>query len=121
MTVLREICNVKQPPGALLRRWFTASDMDLFVWCEEDGTPVQFELSYDKGAGERAITWCAIRGLRHAMVDDGEGMGAGVKSSPILRNAPAGDMTRLVQLLRSRAMLLPPAITSLLETTIGKH
>ena len=84
MNSLIEFQNVSQVPGDPPRRWFTSEDLDLIVWCDESGRPSAFQLCYDKGASERALTWTAERGFCHMAVDDGERIRGKHKLSPIL-------------------------------------
>ena len=41
----------------LQRRWFHDEYFDLFVWQDEAGSVVRFELCYGAGASERALVW----------------------------------------------------------------
>jgi hypothetical protein len=84
MTTLIEISNVSQPPGGPWRRWFVSNDLDLVVWCDESGRPNGFQLCYDKGTSERALSWQPDRGFSHTAVDDGDRGGGKHKAIPIL-------------------------------------
>ncbi len=55
-----------------MRRWFTSSTADLFVWYE-GGEPVSFEFCYDKPRRERSVRWTEEEGLHFYRIDDGEG------------------------------------------------
>jgi hypothetical protein len=79
MTMLIEISNVSQPAGEPRRRWFVSDDLDLVVWCDESGRPSGFQLCYDKGLSERALTWQPDRGFTHTAVDDGDRGGGSIK------------------------------------------
>ena len=57
MPQLREVRNCPQVPGERPRRWFESEGMDLIVWLSADGRPVGFQLCYDKGRRERALTF----------------------------------------------------------------
>lgn len=70
--MLYEIKDVRQQPEELRKRWFTDEYYDLFVWYGEDGEISSFQLSYDKGRNERALTWTRKGGFRHTGVDSGE-------------------------------------------------
>jgi hypothetical protein len=41
----------------LQRRWFHDEYFDLFVWQDDAGAVVRFELCYGQGASERALVW----------------------------------------------------------------
>ena len=70
--MLYEIQKVKQIEGQDFRRWFTDDYFDLFVWYGTGGTISSFQLTYDKGHQERAVTWTPRGGCTHTGVDDGE-------------------------------------------------
>ncbi len=70
--MLYEIQKVKQIEGQNFRRWFTDEYFDLFVWYDEDNSVSSFQLTYDKGHKERAVTWTPKGGMTHTGVDDGE-------------------------------------------------
>jgi len=82
--MLKEIKNVKQIEGGPRRRWFSDPALDLFVWYDDDENIIKFQLCYDKGSNEHALTWSRASGFTHHGVDDGEGGIYRMKSSPIL-------------------------------------
>ena len=51
-----------------MRRWFTSSTADLFVWYE-GGEPVSFEFCYDKPRRERSVRWTEEEGLHFYRID----------------------------------------------------
>lgn len=96
---MREIYPTRQVPGEPHRRWFASSELDLIVRCDAAGAPVAFQICFDKGRHEHALTWEPSTGLSHSAVDDGEAHpGLRYKATPVL--AP-GD-PREVQVLRER-------------------
>jgi len=70
--VLREIGSVRQDSDRGLRRWFQDEYFDLFVWLDAAGTPLAFQLCYERNRGEGAITWNSSAGFVHDRVDAGE-------------------------------------------------
>lgn len=80
--MLTEFPQVRQIPQDGYRRWFTDSDMDLILWYEE-GLLTGFQLCYDKGRKERALTWRQRGGWDHLAIDSGDRPG-GPKRTPIL-------------------------------------
>ena len=82
--MLTEILNVKQLEGEPDRRWFSSPDLDLFLWYDDDKNLIQFQICYDKGPDEHALTWHHERGLTHHSVDDGENRSFRMKSTPIM-------------------------------------
>jgi hypothetical protein len=71
--MFHEIKNVRQEPGPGRRRWFESDNFDLVVWLEPGGRIAGFQLCYDFGRGERALTWREGAGFTHNAVDSGEG------------------------------------------------
>ena len=93
---MREVRPTRQVPGEPRRRWFSSSDLDLIVWCDGADSPVAFQLCYDKGRNERALTWEPSTGLIHSAVDDGESkVGLNYKATPVLEPDGAPDIGRL--------------------------
>ena len=70
--MLREIGGIRQDSGRGYRRWFQDEYFDLFVWQDEDGTPVAFQLCYARGKTEGVISWASGSGFDHSRVDSGE-------------------------------------------------
>jgi len=81
--LLAEINNIRQIPGEPRRRWFTDIYFDLIVWFEAD-TILGFQLCYDKGKNEHALTWKSSMAYAHNRVDDGEENPGHYKATPIL-------------------------------------
>jgi hypothetical protein len=84
MASLIEIPSVSQPPDDPPRRWFSSDNLGLIVWSERSGRPNAFQLCYDAGHSERALTWSLERGFTQASVDDGERVGGKYKATRIL-------------------------------------
>jgi hypothetical protein len=70
--MLREILNLRQREEEGYRRWFTDDYWDLFIWYDEAGRIVAFQLCYGKPDDEHALTWQEGKGYRHTKVSDGE-------------------------------------------------
>lgn len=68
---LYEIPHIRQENRRLKKRWFTSTEMDLFIWFRES-IPVRFQFCFDKPDNEQAISWDYHRGLRYYLVDDGD-------------------------------------------------
>lgn len=117
--MLHEIKKVRQIPGEPKRRWFNSADMDLIVWQRGDGQPCGFQLCYDKGHAERALTWRDGIGFEHRAVDDGEASGGGrMKASPILVPDGAFQEAQVLRLFLENAGKLPEAITAFVADKI---
>ena len=68
-----EIRNVRQEKGtAGRRRWFESDGFDLVVWHDGAGALAGFQICYDLGKGERALTWRPGLGFAHNAVDEGD-------------------------------------------------
>lgn len=119
---LSEVVPARQVPGEPERRWFTSEDVDLIVWCGADGAPIAFQLCYDRGPAERAVTWTPDGGLSHRRVDDGEG-GGGLrfKATPILVPDGAFDAERVRAIFAAQAGALPPAIVEFISARLTGH
>jgi hypothetical protein len=70
--MLREFKNVKQEPGSGRRRWFESDHFDLVVWLNEQDGIDGFQICYDLGLGEHALTWRKTAGFAHNAIDSGE-------------------------------------------------
>lgn len=70
-----------QVPGEPRRRWFADEHFDLIVWLAADDSVDGFQLCYDLGRAEHALTWDRNRGYHHDRIDDGE-------SSPMRNRTP---------------------------------
>ena len=90
--MLTEINNARQVEREPFRRWFTDEYFDLIVWQAPDADIIAFQLCYNKGQEERALTWRQSSGFTHKGVDDGEGRIGYHKMTPIL--IPDGNFER---------------------------
>jgi hypothetical protein len=72
MGMLTELSS-RQKTGEPKRRWFRSERFELIVWITENETVWGFQLCYDRGRGERALTWTFEHGYSHDRIDDGEG------------------------------------------------
>jgi hypothetical protein len=63
MKELVELRSVRQDPDGAKRRWFRASGTDLIVWLDERELPYGFQLCYERGAREFALTWTNEQGF----------------------------------------------------------
>lgn len=119
--MLEELRPARQIPGEPHRRWFNSDDMDLIVWFRADGTPLSFQLCYDKRGYERAITWKPDRGFRHEAVDNGERLGASHKATPILVADGAFDAAFVSRVFADASAGLPESITAFVAGAIRAH
>lgn len=97
--VLHEIKNVKQERGPGRRRWFESDGFDLVVWYDRDDGITGFQICYDLGEGEHALTWRSGRGFSHAVIDTGDGSPLG-NLTPVLNpdsEIPWHDIARVFE------------------------
>lgn len=82
--MLEEIGSPGEPEGDYVKRWFTDSYFDLYVWLDAEENVVSFQLCYEKPNDEHALTWKRPHSFYHQQVDDGENRPGKSKSTPIL-------------------------------------
>ena len=123
MPALVEISNVRQSASEPRRRWFVSDDLDLVVWCDESGGPNGFQLCYDKGRAERALTWEPVGGFSHMLVDDGDGVGGKYKAIPILVTDASGlfPANRVAHCFVCESADLPPEIADFVNMKLRQH
>jgi hypothetical protein len=82
--MLREILAVRQDNPRLRRRWFQDEFFELYTWQTGDGALVSFQLCYDVGRRERAVTWHREHGFSHNRIDYGDNQGLSI-ATPLLK------------------------------------
>ncbi len=87
--MLTEIKNVRQERHGGRRRWFESEGFDLVIWFDDAQAVTGFQICYDFGRGEHALTWRAEGGFVHSAVDEGDASPL-KNESPVL--APAGSV-----------------------------
>ena len=83
--VFKEFRQVRQEKVAGHRRWFDDDvlPLELIVWYDAGGAVEGFQLCYNFGRGEHALTWRPATGFAHSGVDTGSG-GPFSNRTPIL-------------------------------------
>lgn len=105
--MLTELKNTRQIPGESFRRWFSGHHIDLIVWYNDDRSSIKgFQLCYQKGKEEKAITWVQHKGYSHTTVDDGEGQQDRYKMTPILMPDGVFHSQRVIDLLHANSVHL---------------
>ncbi len=113
MRPLKEVQECRQVRGEPCRRWFDSDQMDLIVWCNDAGAPIGFQLCYDVGRKEHALTWRPGFGYTHNAVDDGDDVQGGIqKRTPVLVPNGAVNFDRLRALFTNVKATLPTEIAS---------
>lgn len=116
---MREVHPTRQVPGEAHRRWFSSAELDLIVWCDGGGAPVAFQLCYDKGRSERALTWEPDTGLVHSAVDDGEfEIGMRYKATPVLEPDGPLDVPRVAERFAAASAELPTDIVAFVRARL---
>src|SRR3954468_9088548 len=110
--VLHEIRNVKQEPGSGRRRWFESEALDLVVWLEADESITGFQICYDLGRGEHALTWRHDSGFAHSTVDEGDETPLKNKT-PILTPDNTVPWHEIARLFDDRSESLEPSLRDL--------
>jgi hypothetical protein len=112
---VREIGPVRQDSDRGSRRWFQDDYFDLFVWEDRAGAPIAFQLCYERGAAEGAISWSVVEGFGHACVDGGRNVGMRSPMSPLLRPDGIPPYFRIYNRLADAAELDPTLRAFVLE------
>lgn len=92
------------------KRWFTDHDTDLFVWLDKDEQIIKFQICYNKGKNEHALTWQIDQGFAHHAVDDGEEKVMKMKKSPILVQDGNVDVETIQTIFTEQGRELPAFI-----------
>jgi hypothetical protein len=124
--VLVEYRNVRQIRGEGHRRWFSDDYFDLIVWYDSPRRGrshiTGFQLCYDRGGYERALTWMRDRGFSHEKVDTGEGRGSGnMKATPILVADGVFDSGQVADRFREASKGLDPDIADLVLDRLAEY
>ncbi|RPJ09266.1 MAG: hypothetical protein EHM28_02040 [Spirochaetaceae bacterium] len=107
--MMKEFSDVRQIPGEGKRRWFCDAYFDLIVWYQEDGSISGFQLCYDKGKKERALTWYRDHGYSHDKIDGGDNPGY-QKRTPILVADGLFDSSEIAERFKMESIGIDPQI-----------
>ncbi|HVS52548.1 MAG TPA: hypothetical protein VHD62_09345 [Opitutaceae bacterium] len=110
---------MKQEPGPGRRHWFESDGLDLVVWRDAHGAVTGFQLCYDFGRGEHALTWRPAGGFAHAAVDQGDDWAPGAKQSPVLVPDGAVPWRRLKALFDARSAALDAPLRQLVHDALA--
>lgn len=112
--MLKEIRHVRQEPLAGHRRWFDDDilPLELIVWYDAANAVEGFQLCYNLGGGEHALTWRPEVGFAHNAVDTGS-TGPFGNLTPILIPDGAVPWAELTQRFSASATTLEPALREL--------
>jgi hypothetical protein len=118
--VLHEIKNVKQERGGGRRRWFESEGLELVVWLDPRNSVNGFQLCYDLGQGEHALTWRAEKGFAHHVVDAGDATPL-KNETPVLTPDGAVPWTDLTRLFDERSDELEPTLRQLVHAKLAEQ
>jgi hypothetical protein len=107
--VLREVKDVRQERGPGRRRWFQSDGFELVVWLSRSGDVTGFQICYNLGGTERALTWRPRSGFVHSHVDGGDD--SPLKNmTPVLQPDGVVPWPELIARFEERSGLLEPAL-----------
>lgn len=116
--VLKEFIHVKQESGAGRRRWFESDGFELVVWFDAQDAIEGYQICYDFGNGEHALTWRPGSGFSHSGVDDGEGA-MFAKMTPILVPDGAVPWCAVAERFAKTSGMLEPRLRELVGGTLA--
>ena len=111
--------EVKQTAAKEDRRWFSDDYFELIVWYDADAI-AGFQLCYDLGSNEHALTWRANGGYDHDRVDEGE-TPFRAKRTPILLKDGAFEKDRIAEEFDRRSKEMDQAIARLVYAKIKEY
>ncbi len=117
--MFREFKQVKQERGGGRRRWFESDDLDLVVWYDAGGKVTGFQLCYDFGDGERAVTWRETGGYSHDRIDAGDDTPL-KNQTPVLIPDGAVPWTKLLQAFEPQCASLDSSLQSLIRQKLQR-
>jgi hypothetical protein len=118
--MLREIKETGQKRGEPKKRWFSNSNMDLFVWFNDDDEIVSYHLTYNKPNDEKALIWSEEHGFSHLGVDDGARPGKH-PASPLLVENGVFKPSKIISMLKENSGELEPSIENFIASGIEEH
>ena len=109
--MLKEVKSGGRTKEERNRRWFSDDYFDLVIWYNDSGNIEGFQLCYDVGNNERALTWKATCGYTHDTVDSGE-MPFRMKQTPILAEDGRFEWEKIAGDFRQRSAEIDHAIAA---------
>jgi hypothetical protein len=118
--VLREIKTVLQERGAGHRRWFESDGLDLVVWLDRHAAITGFQLCYDLGRGEHALTWREESGFAHNRIDTGDETPL-ANRTPVLEADGPVPWNEIAHLFNQRSKTLEPTLRRLIDERLAER
>jgi hypothetical protein len=118
--VFKEIRNVRQEPIAGRRRWFDDDmlSLELIVWYDAADAVEGFQLCYNLGGGEHALTWRPTVGFAHNGVDTGSA-GPFANRTPVLIPDGAVPWDELTRRFAGSSGSLEPQLRELVDARLN--
>ena len=98
---------------------FESDGLDLIVWLDRSGGFAGFQLCYDFGKGEHALTWRPGGGFAHHRVDAGDTSPL-KNESPVLVPAGAVPWAKLRKIFGERSATLEPELGERVRAALGE-
>ena len=118
--MLHEIKGVRQERGgAGRRRWFESEGLELVVWLDRAAAITGFQLCYDVGQGEHALTWREESGFAHNRVDSGDDTPLANRTPVLQPESPPVPWGKITQLFNQRSKTLEPALQQLIQDRLA--
>lgn len=117
--MLKEIIKPRQIPGEPARRWFSSSNIDLFVWYDQHEKLVGFQICYDKNKQEKQFTWKSDGTSNHTAIDTGEDVGINYKQTPIHVSDGIPDYNYIKKQFLNESGKLPPEIIDIVTYVLS--
>ena len=117
--MLHEIKTVRQEKGSGRRRWFESEGLDLVIWLNPDTSVTGFQLCYDLGQGEHALTWRNASGFAHTRIDSGDETPF-ANRAPVLEPDGPVPWKEIAQLFSQRSATLEPALRELVQHRLAE-
>ena len=118
---LKEVGGTGQIENGLKRRWFSAQGVDLIVWFDDFDRPFTFQLCYEAGRKEFALTWEAGVGFSHTSIDSGEHGLYRYKSAPVLEGSAPFDPIAWRQRFPDIAFSLPSPVRETVQAALDQY
>ena len=116
-SVFTEIKNVRQERGPGRRRWFESDGFDLVVWLDGVGALTGFQICYNFGRGEHALTWRPGVGFAHNAVDTGSA-GPFSNLTPILVADAVVPWPEVIAQFAARSASLEPELREFVQVRL---